>query len=64
MRTTLNLDAALVKKAQKYTGITQKTALIHRALQSLIEQEAMRRLADMSGTMPDLKVPARRRMAS
>jgi len=61
MRTTVNLDDDLVRKAQEYTGITEKTALLRRALKELIHREASRRLAALGGTMPDLEdVPGRR----
>src|SRR5207249_2680163 len=61
MRTTLNLDDDLMAQAQEYTGIKEKTRLLHRGLEALIQQEAARRLAAMGGTMPDLEVPPRRR---
>jgi Arc/MetJ family transcription regulator len=61
MRTTLNLDDELVREARKYTGIEEKTALIHQALRCLIAIEAGKRLAALGGTMPDLKLPPRRR---
>jgi Arc/MetJ family transcription regulator len=61
MRTTITLDDDLVRAAQEYTGITEKTALIRRALRELIQREASRRLALLGGTMPDLEdVPGRR----
>jgi Arc/MetJ family transcription regulator len=55
MRTTVTLDDDLVRAAQEYTGITEKTALIRRALKELIHREASRRLAALGGTMPDLE---------
>jgi Arc/MetJ family transcription regulator len=61
MRTTLNLDDALMRKAREYTGIEEKTALIHEALRHLIAREAGKRLAALGGTMPDFKLPRRRR---
>lgn len=60
MRTTLALDDDLVKAAQRYTGITEKTALVRFALKSLVEGEAARRLAALGGTMPDLNDVPRR----
>jgi len=63
MRTTLNLDDDLVREARKYTGIQEKTALIHEALRHLIAREAGKRLAALGGTMPDFKLPRRRRSA-
>lgn len=63
MRTTLNLDDDLVREARKYTGIEEKTALIHEALRHLIAREAGKRLAALGGTMPDFELPRRRRSA-
>jgi Arc/MetJ family transcription regulator len=62
MRTTVTLDDELVAKAQCYTGIQEKSALIREALKRLIEREAARRLARLGGSMPDLKPITRRRM--
>jgi len=62
MRTTVTLDDELIAKAQSYTGIQEKSALIREALKRLIEREAARRLARLGGSMPDLKPVARRRM--
>jgi Arc/MetJ family transcription regulator len=64
MRTTLNLDAELISQASEYTGIKEKTALIHEALRHLISREAGKRLAALGGTMPDLKIAPRRRSAA
>jgi len=36
MRTTVTLDDDLVAKAQKYTGIQEKSALIRLALEALV----------------------------
>ena len=51
----------LVARAQEYTGVKEKSALVNQALKALVEREAARRLIRMGGTMPDLKVPPRRR---
>jgi Arc/MetJ family transcription regulator len=62
MRTTLALDDELVRIAQEFTGVEEKTALVREALKALIERESARRLALLGGTMPKLKhVPRRRR---
>jgi Arc/MetJ family transcription regulator len=61
MRTTLNLDDDLVREARRYTGIQEKTALIHEALRHLIAIEAGKRLAALGGTAPDFQLPERRR---
>jgi Arc/MetJ family transcription regulator len=60
-RTTLNLDQELLSKAREYTGIQEKTALIHEALRSLIQREAGKRLAALGGTMPGIRAGRRRR---
>ena len=62
MRTTLNIDDALLAQAREYTGETEKTALVRMGLEALIQREAARRLAALGGTMRSLSVPARRRM--
>ncbi|MGA8659126.1 MAG: type II toxin-antitoxin system VapB family antitoxin [Chthoniobacterales bacterium] len=61
MRTTLNLDSDLLLKAQDYTGIKEKTRLIHLGLEALIQREAARRLAALGGTAPRAKAGRRRR---
>lgn len=61
MRTTLALDDKLLEKAQEYTGLKEKSALVREALKALIERESARRLARLGGTAPELRVPARRR---
>jgi len=65
MRTTLALDDDLIRIAQEFTGVEEKTALIREALKALIERESARRLASIGGTMPTLKnVPRRRARAN
>jgi len=61
MRTTLALDDDLVAKAQAFTGVTEKTALVREALKALIQRESAKRLALLGGTEPDLKPVHRRR---
>jgi Arc/MetJ family transcription regulator len=62
IRTTITLDDELVRTAQEFTGVAEKTALIREALKSLIEREAFRRLAALGGTMPGLEDIPRRRI--
>lgn len=64
MRTTLALDDALLAKAQAYTGLKEKSALVREALKALIERESARRLARLGGSEPDLKPIPRRRPRS
>jgi Arc/MetJ family transcription regulator len=64
MRTTLNLDDALMAQAQRLTGTTEKSALVRQALQALVERESARRLARLGGTEPGLVAAPRRRTRS
>lgn len=61
MRTTIALDDELLAKAQEYTGLTSRAAIVHEALKALIHREASRRLARMGGTEPQLEDIPRRR---
>jgi Arc/MetJ family transcription regulator len=63
MRTTIALDDTLLAKAQSFTGLQEKSALVHEALKALIEREAARRLARLGGTEPALEAAPRRRPA-
>ena len=60
MRTTLALDDELLAKAQKFTGLNEKSALVREALKALIERESARRLARLGGSEPQLEAPRRR----
>jgi Arc/MetJ family transcription regulator len=62
MRTTLILNDALIARARRLTGLTEKTALVHAGLKALIAHEAARRLAALGGTMAKLAAPRRRRL--
>jgi len=61
MRTTLAIDDELLAKAQQYTGLQEKSAIVREALKALIEREAARRLARLGGTEPQLRPVPRRR---
>jgi len=61
MRTTLNIDAALLHEAGKLTGVSEKTALVRMGLQALIAKESAKRLADLGGTEKRLTPVPRRR---
>ncbi len=63
MRTTVNIDDELLAKARDYTGEQEKTKLLHLGLEALIQREIANRLVALGGTMPNLKVPPRRRSA-
>lgn len=63
MRTTINLDEKLIKEAQRLTGATERTALIHDGLRALIARESAKRLARLGGSDPRARAPRRRRPA-
>lgn len=61
MRTTVTLDDELLRKAQEYSGIKEKSLLVNAALKLMIEWEASRRAAALGGTMPGIKAAPRKR---
>ena len=61
MRTTLNIDDELLKKASYLTGIKEKTMLVKEGLEALVLFENYKRLAKLGGTEPELKDIPRRR---
>ncbi len=64
MRTTVTLDDALLEQAQRLTGVSERSTLIHDGLKALIERESARRLARLGGSEPRLKTVPRRHPAS
>ncbi|MGA0904231.1 MAG: type II toxin-antitoxin system VapB family antitoxin [Opitutales bacterium] len=60
MRTTLNLDEAILKKASELSGISEKTQLLHEGLKALISKQNALRLSRLGGTSPKLKNIPRR----
>jgi Arc/MetJ family transcription regulator len=58
------LDDALVDRARALTGLTEKTAVVHAALEALIARESARRLAALGGTEPGAQRARRRRPLS
>ena len=63
MRTTLNIEDTLVKRASELTGVKEKTTLVKLGLEALIAQEIAKRLAKLGGTQKQLKTIPRRRIA-
>ena len=61
MRTTLNIDDAILEKASRLTGVKEKTALVRMGLESLIATHRARRLAALGATEPKARPVARRR---
>ncbi len=60
MRTILNIDDELLAKAQRVSGLKERTALVREGLKALIERESARRLAQLGGTEPQLRPVPRR----
>jgi Arc/MetJ family transcription regulator len=63
MRTTINIDDGILKRASELTGVKEKTSLVRMGLESLISLESARRLARLGGTEKDL-LPIPRRKSS
>lgn len=61
MRTTITIDDALYERAIELTGITEKSALLRDALETLIRVESGRRLAALGGAEPEATAAPRRR---
>ena len=61
MRTTINIEPELIKKAAMLTGIKEKTALVRLGLEALISAESAKRLAALGGSEKDLiSIPRRK----
>lgn len=63
MRSTINIDDALMEKARALTGTKETAALVRQALETLVRVETGKRLIALGGTMPDAKAAPRRRSA-
>ena len=57
------LDRALVERAAKLSGLTEKTAIVHAGLEALIARESARRLAALGASEPRARAPRRRRQS-
>ena len=64
MRTTVKLDDDLLERAQKLSGLRERSTLLREALEALIQRESARRLARLGGSEPRLRAPPRRRARS
>jgi Arc/MetJ family transcription regulator len=64
MRTTIDIDDGLIRRATELTGVTEKTSLVRMGLELLIARESARRLARLGGTQPYLTLARRRRSPS
>jgi Arc/MetJ family transcription regulator len=69
MRTTLNIDDALLGRATQLSGLREKTAVVRAGLEALVARESAKRLAALGGSdkavrrIPRRRAPARRKTA-
>ena len=63
MRTTLNIDDALLREASRLTGVSEKTSLVRMGLEALIARESARRLAQLGGSEKKLSRIRDRRLS-
>jgi Arc/MetJ family transcription regulator len=61
MRTTLNIDDALLNRARELSGLREKTAVVRAGLEALIARESARRLAALGGSDTGARAVPRRR---
>jgi Arc/MetJ family transcription regulator len=61
MRTTVTLDDDLMATAARYTGIKERSVLIQKAVEEMVQREAGRRLAALGGSQPDFQAGPRKR---
>jgi Arc/MetJ family transcription regulator len=61
MRTTMILDDALLARAMRLSGLSEKTAVVHAGLEALIARASAQRLARLGGTDPDASAGPRPR---
>jgi Arc/MetJ family transcription regulator len=60
MRTTLNIDEALLGRATQLSGLREKTAVVKAGLEALVARQSARRLAALGGSDKAVQ-PVRRR---
>lgn len=61
VRTTLNIDEELLRKARRLSGLKRKSAIVHAGLEALVARESPRRLAALGGSEQGLPSVRRRR---
>ncbi len=57
----MNIDDALLARAMRLSGLTEKTAVVHAGLEALIARASAARLAKLGGFDPDATAGPRRR---
>lgn len=61
MRTTVTIDDDLFARASELTGVTERSALLRDALETLVRIESARRLAALGGRDRKASAAPRRR---
>lgn len=61
MRTTLNINDQILRRAEEITGVKEKTSLVRMGLEALVSLESAKRLACLGGTEKSLRQISRRR---
>lgn len=61
MRTTVTIDDDLFARASELTGVTERSALLRDALETLVRVESARRLAALGGRDRKASAAPRRR---
>jgi len=64
MRTTLNIDDALLGRATQLSGLREKTAVVRAGLEALVARESAKRLAVLGGSEKAIRAIPRRRGAA
>jgi Arc/MetJ family transcription regulator len=64
MRTTLNIDEGILRRASQLTGVREKTALVRMGLEALVARKSAQRLAALGGSEKHARLVPRRRFAS
>ena len=54
MRTTIDLDDAIIKAAMKVTGAKTKKEVVHLALDELVRKQRQEKMTKIRGTFPDM----------
>jgi len=60
MRTTIDINDALMGEARLSTGIKTKTELVEAGLRALVQMAAAKRLSALAGSVQDAAAPYRR----
>jgi hypothetical protein len=61
MKITVDIESALIEKATRLTGVTDRSSLVKLGLLALISAESAKALDRLGGTEPQLAMITRRR---